>query len=186
MNTHFTGIGQELTHASRGRVVGVDAVVGREQDEDTSAQQSRPDRKGEPCAEDAIVALRRSLAADESRHLDKLRVVAVLDGLQLDGVYIETAAQELGVLNHRVHVNMSAGKHLAGDAAAGKLFVAQGASDEVAQQRVVVVAAPRVPHPRRPARRIGEVERIDQPVVGNVRNVGNGEAGSTDPHCWRG
>ena len=175
MDTHLTGVGQELPYAPRGRVVGVDAVVGREQDDDASAQQSRPDRKGEPCAEDAVVALRRSLAADKSRHLDKLRIVAVLDGLQLDGVHIEAAAQELGVLNHRVHVDMSAGEHLAGDTAAGKLLVAQGAADEVAQQRVVVVAAPRVPHPRRPARRIGEVERIDQPVIGDIRDVGDGE-----------
>ena len=69
---------------------------------------------------------------------------------------------------------MSAGEHLAGDAAAGKLLVAQGTSDEVAQQRVVVVTAPRVPHPRRLARRIGEVERIDQPVVGDIRDIGDG------------
>ena len=83
--------------------------------------------------------------------------------------------QELLVLHDRIHIHMLACENLARDPAAGKLFEPQCTLHDMTDQRVVIGAAFGMPEACRFVLPIQKIERIQQMVVRDGRDVADRE-----------
>ena len=154
-------------------VVDIEIPGGGEQGDLIDAADAPKNGERQALDTDAVIPFRRSLASKQTRHLHKLAVIAVLAGIQLDGVDEEPRAEVPVILNDSVHVDMASGEHLTADALGRELLVAKGAGHQVPHERVVVLQALGVPHPGRLPTPIHEVQRVDETVIGDLGDVGD-------------
>lgn len=112
-------------------VVDIEIPGGGEQGDLVDAADAPKNGERQALDTDAVIPFRRSLASKQTRHLHELTVIAILAGIQLNGVDEEPRTEVPVILNDSVHVDMASGEHLTADALGRELLVAKGAGHQV-------------------------------------------------------